>query len=511
MRVGKTSVFLLLGIVLSLPGFPQSQKLPYRAEVGPMWGLTVTVYAHDIKANGKKIACWSYVSEGFEPWGQHEIVFTLRRPSGKAEGDFPTEIFDMFLGLHALARAGHPVTARDFTVFKPDAPFFGRKGKWGLIYIPAEIFPGVEVPFEALAAVLIKDDEVEIVKKALGYRIASMLGSAYRYYPCPPWSDPDRKPVASAKDFEKSVLAKFKFNPTPGLMIRMSSGAGPEKEIILRFEMSELPKINALLAAYPNEAGLSLLIDPDPKATMRSFWLPGSSNNNIITAAAPGPWVTGGFLFLVASEEVKESGFMFEDGFLLNLSLATWNKLKASVAAAEPTAIPLAEKGLTLEVEFQRSFPFDELAEVPYQTVAVADCQSYIELKKRVPDVGSVESYIKALSKAARAALEDSKQQDACGVLIAVGVKPGKKSKVWCEAVDGSLSEETLKKLGAVLEKVPTVEVKDGPIAFVLKGVLWKRKVKEFPIYPSLWKKAIAEAGGSLIVPDELFKIIWAD
>jgi hypothetical protein len=40
---------------------------------------------------------------------------------------------------------------------------------------------------------------------------------------------------------------------------------------------------------------------------------------------------------------------------------------------------------------------------------------------------------------------------------------------------------------------------------------LWNRKVKEFPIYPAAWKKALDESGKFLIVPDGLFKIIWPD
>jgi hypothetical protein len=509
MGIRKTVVFLWLGIVLSLPGFQGKAKPRWQFDVIP-GDLSIMLYSHEIDTGGKRIPCVSYVTNGLERHGQHEIVFTLR--GKKDKGNLDPDVLEIFKAIHSRAEGGQQVSAYDGFAFEPGTSFLERKGNWGFIFIPAEMLDGVEVPFEALAVILVKGDETDLLKKQLSYRITSMLGAESRYYPCPPWSDPDRKQVVSAKDFEKSIMNKIEWHSTLGLAVRMSSGMGQGSEIILRFEMSALPKINSLLAGLPSPdfVVLGLLTGPDPEATMRLSWLPGSKNSGIINAV-PGPWITGGFLLLMTKEGIEERGGEVEDGFVLSLSPASWNKLKASIAAAEPAAIPLAEKGLTLEVEFLRRFPFDEFAEMPYHTVGVVDCQTYSELKKRVPDVGSVESYIKALSKAALSALPDTKQQDACGVLIVVGVKPGKKARVWCEAVDGSLSEEALKKLESALEKVPTVEVKDGPIAFALRGVLWNRKVKEFPIYPAAWKKALDESGKFLIVPDGLFKIIWPD
>lgn len=132
-------------------------------------------------------------------------------------------------------------------------------------------------------------------------------------------------------------------------------------------------------------------------------------------------------------------------------------------------------------------------------------------MKARLGDGPSLTDYVKLFEKTAPAALADTKLQDACGVMIAVAVKPGKKSMVWCEAVDGSLSDDTLNKLKAELGNIPPLEVKDGPVAFMLKGALWNRKVKAFPEFPKAWAASIAASGKPFTTLDELFKIIWPD
>ena len=49
--------------------------------------------------------------------------------------------------------------------------------------------------------------------------------------------------------------------------------------------------------------------------------------------------------------------------------------------------------------------------------------------------------------------LEKEKLPKAVGLLIAVGIKKGKKSRVWCESIEGEIPAETLRRLETALAK----------------------------------------------------------
>lgn len=509
MIIKKILAFFLLVAALSIAASQEKVQRIVQLEV-ISGDLFIRSYSHEVYTGEKSIACVSYVSDGLERHGQSEIVLTLPR-KGLRE-DVPQDVIEIFKSIHAGAESGQLVNDYDVFIMKSGQSFLGRRGDWGFFFIPAEVLEGVDVPFKALAAVLAKGYEVDLLKKGLSYRVASMLGAKYGYYPCPFWSEPERKSLLSSKDFEKSLMAEADWSFARGLSVRMSIDSEEQNEIVLTVDLSGLPQLNALLAqpTTTDSILLRLLTIPDPSVTTRLAWLRGSDTIRVITAF-PGPWVTGGFLMLVSKEGIEEKGYAAEDGFVVCLNPTSLEKLKSSMAGAIPTAFPLGRQGGRLRTEFLRRFFFDELVEQAYTIVGVHDYQAYSVLRARVEDVGSVEDYIKALNGATLTALKDSKQYDAHGILIAVGVKPGKKVRIWCEAIEGSLPEGILQNLKSSLENIPTVEVKDGPIAFALCGILWNREVKEFPDMPVVWRKALAESGKNLTVPDGLFELIWAD
>lgn len=508
MRMGKAVACLTFGLVLTLTAAAQERsKLPHRAEVVP-GKLYVTVYAHDIKTSGTKVHCWSFVSEGLERQGQHEIVFSLRRPRGKTWEDFSQEILGMFEGFYANAEQGNRVEAYDGSIMATDALFLANKSTWGLIYIPAEMFDGVEVPFEALSAVLIKGDEVEVMAKSSALRLASMLGAEYEYYPCPPWSDPSRKPVVSTKQFGKSVLSKVTQARTPGLMVSRV-GTDEISMISLGIEGSAAPALGAFLAGLPERGAVALMANPAPEATMRYSWMPDVGKTGVIFAKY-GLWVTGSFALLVFGEGVEDKGKILEDGISLFLGPSSWNKLKTSIASLQPAKIPLG-KDVMFTTAFLHISTFDPLKPKPFVPRHIGLYQSQEELRARLGDMSSLNDYVQLFESAVSSALAGGEQGDARGFLIAVGVKPGKKVMHWCEAIEGSLPEETLNKLETLLGNIPPIEVKDGPVAFILKGALWGREVKAFPEYPSAWSKALEASGRPFTSLDDLLKIIWPD
>jgi hypothetical protein len=133
-------------------------------------------------------------------------------------------------------------------------------------------------------------------------------------------------------------------------------------------------------------------------------------------------------------------------------------------------------------------------------------------LRQRLGDDATpLAGYIKSLQKEGDAFWAKAEQPKAKGLLVAVGVKPGKKARVWCDAVDGEIPAETLARLEKKLAEVPAVAVQQGPIAFAVEIKLWGAKPEKFPEMPKAWVEAAKKSKERLLVPDALFQIVWPD
>ena len=504
----------VLALVLPFAAAQDPTALPHRAEVIP-GVLYVTVYAHDIPNGDEKVPCWSFVSEGFERAGQPEIMFTLRRPRGKKWQDYSKDLFGLYGTILAQVVNGEKIGPYAITDIElvTNGTFLGQKSPLAMICIPAEMFDGVEVPFQALAAVLIKDDEIEAAKKSSALRIASILGMTYRYYPCPPWSDLGRKPVVSAKQFAKSFLQKLEVQPAGGVSVRSSAasaGKPGKKTVVLRVEGSSLQGLNAFLGARSVPDMFALMTEPDPEATMRYAWRPAEDQTGVIFADM-GPWITGSYVAFVVGEDLEERGDEVEDGIVLGLRPATFARVKAVLASGKPASIPIGSDGSVLEVLFTQTFPVDPLLPKSFVPDSIGFVQSQGELAARLGDTSVLKDYVKVFASAAQSALSGADQGDARGLLIAVGLRPGKKIRVWTEAFEGTLPEATMRKLEETLARVLAIDVTGGPVAFVLKGSLWDRKAKSYPESPAAWNMVKDASGKPATSLDEIFAIIWPE
>jgi hypothetical protein len=128
-------------------------------------------------------------------------------------------------------------------------------------------------------------------------------------------------------------------------------------------------------------------------------------------------------------------------------------------------------------------------------------------------DVEPLASYMKALQKRADEILAKEKEKPkAKGLLIAVGIKSKKNARVWCQAVEGEIPADLLKRLEQELGKVEAVDLKKGPAGFALEVNLFGQKPEKFPEFPQTWVDAAKKGESKLLLPpDELFKGIWPD
>ena len=188
--------------------------------------------------------------------------------------------------------------------------------------------------------------------------------------------------------------------------------------------------------------------------------------------------------------------------------------LRKLAPGADTEAVLKHLAGGTLKVR-QLVAPEGPPADEP-KGVALNQLRLYVpnaELPKRVgDDVKPLANYIKALQKAAANCLAAEKLPKAKGLLIAVGVKPGKKSRVWCQSVEGEIPDRVLRKLEGELAKVEAIPVSNGALAFAMEMKLNGQQVRRFPEFPAAWLEAARRSGTKrLVPPDELFKVIWPD
>jgi hypothetical protein len=127
-------------------------------------------------------------------------------------------------------------------------------------------------------------------------------------------------------------------------------------------------------------------------------------------------------------------------------------------------------------------------------------------------DVNPLTDYVKALTAAAGKFFETNEVTSTKGLLIAVGVKHNKKSRVWVETVEGKMADGILRRLERNLETIEPIAVRDRPFAFGMQVNLRGQKVKEFPKFPAVWLEAAKKTESNLLIPpDDVFKVIWPD
>ena len=100
---------------------------------------------------------------------------------------------------------------------------------------------------------------------------------------------------------------------------------------------------------------------------------------------------------------------------------------------------------------------------------------------------------------------------------IVVGLKPGRKSRVWFVSTRRSSQDPSLLALKKKLEAVQAYPVRNGGVAFALRcsiaggGPEPKTKGQYQPPMPKEWRDAAVKAKKSLLVPDGMFEQIWRD
>lgn len=312
-------------------------------ELGP--GQAVDVIAHQVGP----MPCWSYVSRGLTALGQREIVITLSAGPGDTPDRPPPEPLSYYQTVFQLAAQGALVDEHGFTGFGGA----GMLGAMGLAYGAAIGLDGVDVPPDALVALLLTGPEARQANAIGTTRVLTRLGRAYRWYPHPFWSDRDRASVVA--DNEGSLLDSVAVARVPGAFASLTGTI-----VTLRLPRAAVP-ILAGLAELPANAGVALTCGVDRSASGHFVWHPGQQAPEAIHASS-GPdtsmprdktaAMAGSFVMFVPEQKVC-SGRIHEDGFAFMLTDPDWSRLRKALIAGTRGSIPAAPGALSLSIEWR--------------------------------------------------------------------------------------------------------------------------------------------------------------
>ncbi|MFC7532480.1 hypothetical protein [Actinoplanes sp. GCM10030250] len=96
------------------------------------------------------------------------------------------------------------------------------------------------------------------------------------------------------------------------------------------------------------------------------------------------------------------------------------------------------------------------------------------------------------------------------GVLVAVGIKPERQVKLWCEVVGGQIPDDVWSSFvelldGAGVNVRPQVS---APVAFAIEAILGNGPAS-FPDAPTAWIAAVQDHDQGVSVPEGIFEIVF--
>lgn len=476
--------------------------------------LSVRVYVHEIPTSQGPISCWSYVTDGLRARGHAEVVFTLRREPGEDTTAFPEEPCRLFEAFYQLAAQGHHPSAGSFTELG-GARLFGHH----LLYADAQPLDDVEIPPDGLAALLINDDELRAVKELGPTRVLARLGWAVRHYPFQTWSERGRRGLSLAETFEQSLLSQI------GIRI-----GGPvtavlhENRVTLSLQRSMADaRWDEAMSQLP-DAPMAFLALRDPDANACLVWEPGQGEPTAISPpGSDGSRMSG--CCVVLFEESTDGGKLFEDGFAIELTAASWAELRRALREHRDLVIPATGGGYDFALRWRGGVDAGAAPGAPASDPAPASSGQASPLPAELDPIVvllmpeaelAARVEISALSSQLRAIHEAIAKTYASGeILVAplglfVAVKPGRRVKVWAQGIEAPLRGEDAALLEERASAVPAPDV-SAPIvvacAFSRKG----SKLTGPPPMPLAWREASRAAGEGLSIPDRLLAAVWPD
>jgi len=385
---------------------PPAAQFPPVVELIP-GKLKVRLFRHDLRVHNEIIPCWTYLTDGLFTHKQKEIMFTLRGDFEQRPEDDPRQLFTLFGDFFRFAEQGRLVDVGDCTLFA-DEGFCGRRDFRGIGYIEPVSLPGVETgESPLLAGIMLKNDEAMIAGRLGLTRVVALLGKHYNCYPCPPWSDLNRQPMASLASMENSLLARASRVPVRGCFCHQNNN------LSLRLVLHIRERLEKFLARIGPLAPLALPTQVDPRANACLVW-PESTTSPRWAISPPnsdGSRKTGAFVLFIP-EQPSNRIKIVEDGVAVFLTNNDWKTIREALQSSSDILMPMTgEGGGTFTLEWSKPAP-QYTSPVTGKTVTLDLCYPSSSPPKLSVSVSAAQIILLTLDRALK---ERTREEDIAG------------------------------------------------------------------------------------------------
>ena len=297
--------------------------------------LSALCFQHELTGAQGPIPCHTYLTDGLLKFRHPEVCVTLLRQAVPYPAQEPLQFFST---LAQLAQQGKIVRAGGFTQFGT-RKFFGRH----LAYLPAQPLAGIPIPANSLLAISVTERELQAIQSHGMLRVIARLGEQARYYPCPPWLDPNRPEISFAETLQDSLLGKMpRINALEMRILRTPA------ELVLRLSPSLRAMFTSAFQQLSEDSAVAFLTGLDPAADGCLVWRPGQTEACAISPPNSQGAMIGACFVIFLSQQQQTGGKMVEDGFAIFLKTEQWRIVRQALTAgqsfqlnADPGMVPV--------------------------------------------------------------------------------------------------------------------------------------------------------------------------
>ena len=453
----------------ALPPVPARPGLVADQELVP-GKLRVRVFEAALPAAGAGASCWTFVSTGFAAHDHAEVVLSVQREPGDTRDGYPRDVLEVLAAMYRAVAAGQRLDA--WSNAGVGEGLLGRKDLTGIMTVPAEGPPDLELPADAITFLLVTSAELEVAKSFGVARVSNMLGLAYRFYPTPWWVDRKRPPLGGIDAAGDSLLGKVERHwlGDAGAYLELASaptagapdprtGLGQTRaethgRVQLRVTPASGKALRELLARVQPEGVLGLLVAPDEHAGGRLVWSPGAKAPQVITGPSGTTGVLAGNFVVLARGSDEPGARILEDGFVVFLSEAEWQALLAALAGGSAFAL----EGRAGQSSFALAWDVggaDDASGVKMTQIQLLLPEEVLARRSNAADLGRFLEGVEAVVREVAA----RRQPGAATLVIEFELLPGRKRRVTIAPPAGDVS--WIADVQAGIAALPAVPVSD--------------------------------------------------